>query len=208
MTPNLRLFPKAVACPLIATLLLAATPDASAQTQAQVKIRSVDIAAQKTPGFQAANVTEKRFKARDWLELEVEFEGKLSDRDQDFIQSLTFKYYLILNPKNRDEIRTLASEITYQNIPVDEKVFSVAYVSPMAIQKITGNKSFSKSEVTFWGVEILYGGEVVGTESSNGKPWWTSEQAPPQQTGIILRKGETPFAPLWGDYHVDEAEKS
>jgi len=179
----------------------------SQSREAKIEIKGVKVEAQKTPDFSVSNTSPKKWKAKSWLEMETVFEGKLRDRKAEFIETLTFNYFLILKGGGRDERRTLTGEIVYVNIPIGEKVAAVAYVSPSSLLKVTGKKAFSSGDVSFWGLDIYYGGKSVGWESSNNKKWWDSEKAPPKVSGMVLNKKQTPFAPLWGDFHVDVSSK-
>ena len=80
---------------------------------------------------------------------------------------------------------------------------AVIYISPASVKTLTGSDTFSDSSVKAWGVEVLHSGQLVGGKSSNNKKWWEAGGLPPRSEGLILNKKQTPFAPLWGDYHVD-----
>jgi hypothetical protein len=66
--------------------------------------------------------------------------------------------------------------------------------------------------VSHLGAEAFYNGATVGLFTSPGGPppapgsygWWTNKDAPPVESGLLLPKHKTPFAPLWYDYYLDE----
>ena len=96
------------------------------------------------------------------------------------------------------------------NIPVGETMASVVYLSPSAIFNLTGRSRVEPSMVSRWGVEVFNGTQKVGFASSQGKTptqagaeWWKIPNAPPQTPGLLMNKAQTPFAPLWGDYHAE-----
>lgn len=184
-----------------------------AKSEKLVDLKEPTIQSQQTPDFKGTGVKEKRFKPKDWLEFEIPFiataprnaKGNFTSFD-----ALTFKYYLYLANADKDKNRILTAEVTHVNVPVGEGLASVVYLSPAAVLGLTGNSRVMANAVTFWGVEVTHDGKVVGFLSSKGKSpsdsgaeWWKAPSAPPTVPGMLKNKMETPFAPLWGDYHAE-----
>lgn len=205
--------------PLLATALVAVfglAPSVRAQDgkgEKLVDIKDVIIQVQKTPDIAAKNVKEKRWVPKDWIEVEIPFVAiapKAARGDFKVFESLVFKYFVLFENPDPKKRKTLTTEVTHMNVPVGENVASVAYISPSSILALTGKPRAEANAVTFWGVEVTYNGNTVGFLSSKGKTpsdagaeWWKSDKAPPQAPGMLLNKSQTPFAPLWGDYHCD-----
>ena len=51
-----------------------------------------------------------------------------------------------------------------------------------------------------------FGGSTVDNPNDPKAKWWEAKSAP-QQEPALLSKVQTPFAPLWGDYHADVRPK-
>ncbi|MDB6150518.1 MAG: hypothetical protein JWQ44_1966, partial [Chthoniobacter sp.] len=97
-----------------------------------VKLGKVAPAVVKTPEFNLTSGPTKRSKPEDWLEVEVDFATT-----PDIIDDLTFKYTILVEKKLLD------GEVTHVNIPKDKEHYSVMYVSPRAIARLTGGKPLS-----------------------------------------------------------------
>jgi hypothetical protein len=184
-----------------AVFAVAAALPGTAAGQVKVEVKDVAIQAQQTPEFNVTGVKDKRWKPKTWMELEVAFEADLPRAE--VIDALTFRYYIVLDGP-REKQKTLVGDVTHVNIPVGEAAHAVVYISPATIKAITGSEGFEAASVKAWGVEVLHGGDLAGGKSSTNSQWWESGQTiPPRAEGMILNKKQTPFAPLWGDYHVD-----
>ncbi len=184
------------------SLALFSPSQASAQA-VRVEIDDVKIEDQKTPNYSVSGVTDKRWDPKTWLEFEIIFETKVKQSRATAIDGLVAKFYLVLDNTSKEEQRTLIGETKMMSVPAGEKSATVLYLSPAAIEKMTGSKTGAKEK--YWGVEFLYNGVLVGTKSSNGKEWWKDPRAYPSASGILKKKSKTPFAPLWGDYHASES---
>jgi hypothetical protein len=130
-------------------------------------------------------------------------------RDATFYNSLTFKYYLFFANPDKDKQKILTAEVQHVNVPIGEEAASVVYLSPSTILNLTNKDRADANMITFWGLEIYDGSTLVGFGSSNNKgpadggAWWKAPSAPAQAPGLLMTKNQTPFAPLWGDYHLD-----
>jgi hypothetical protein len=173
-----------------------------------VKIKKAEIAQQKAPDFSLKGATtDKKFKAKDWLELEFELEIKApknAKSNQHFLDELQLKYYVYLEPADATKKKTLTAEVNYINAPIGETTHSVVYLSNATLVNLTGDKVVSKGHVKYYGVEVYSGGKLVGRHSSTAGVWWTSPKAPPVEAGRLQQKSKTPFAPLWFDYYLEE----
>lgn len=188
----------------------------AAKKEKLVEIKDIKIAVQKTPDFaMKGSTTDKRWKAKDWLEIEPEFKTLRSptDKKAEVIPELTFKYYVFLNSSSKENARILTAEVVHTNVPIDEVTHSVVYISPSSILRVTGKPEGNMTLVSAYAVEVTKGGEVVGFFSKMGgssydnpadpKGKWWENKAAPQQEPALLSKPNTPFAPLWGDFHAD-----
>lgn len=191
---------------LFAVAIISA-PLASAQ-QVQVgdiKIKNLSVEIQQTPEFRPGNVKDKRVpKPRDWLEVEVEFEVDTNPRDG-FAPALMFRYYIAIQGAD-GKPRTLRGDVTHVNVPGSTSLYSVVYVSPATLAKVTGKYTgFTESSIVGIGVAIYHDGVAKTGEASklpNG--WWTNANV--QTEPGVLKKKNTPFALLWLDRYADEQE--
>ncbi len=160
---------------------------ASAQTQVgpgSVKLGKVEPAVIKTPEYSITGGPQKRSKIGQWLEVEVEFETKPEDIDE-----LTFKYTILI------EKRLLDGEVTHINIPKGRDHYSVVYVSPRALEKLTGGKPLSPASIENVWVEVSKQGQIL--DKASFRPGVPPNL--PHFAGLVLNKDETPFAPLFYD---------
>ena len=196
----------AIAAGIFSLTLL--TPTTASAQLVRIDDIKVEMIQQKTPIYSVSGVTDKRTDSKTWLEFDVYFETKVKQTKQTALDGIVAKFYLVLdNIASKEEARTLVGETKLLGVPANEKSATVLYLPPAAIEKITGSKTGGKAK--FWGVEFLYNGVVVGRETSSGStenPWWNSPKAYPVASGILKRKSETPFAPLWGDFYASESD--
>jgi len=215
--------PSALAAFVLAGLC-ASSPaqDAPAKKEKLVEIKDIKVQVQKTPDFALkGGTTDKRVRPKDWIEIEPEFKTLKTpaDKKSEVAPELTFKYYVFLNTMSgvKENARILTAEVVHTNVPLEEVSHSVVYISPSTILRVTGKAEGNASLVTAYAVEVTKGGEVVGFFSKFGGAtidnpsdpkgkWWESKAAP-QQEPALLSKIQTPFAPLWGDYHADVRPK-
>jgi hypothetical protein len=198
---------------LFTPVIASAQAPAAPKKEILVDVDKVTVDNQKTPQFTVPNVKDKRFTPKDWLEIEVDCQARLSknekNKDMKAYQEVTFKYYVYLsgNPDPKKN-RVLTTEVAHVNVPIGEKIHSVVYVSPSAILKITEGKGpVAPTMVKAWGVQVFINGEEVGRKTSEAnKEWWTNASLPPQEPAL-LDKSKTPFAPLWADYHLEVRSK-
>jgi hypothetical protein len=149
-----------------------------------VKIGKVEPAGIKSPEYQITGGPQKRSKIGTWLEVEVEYETKPEEIDE-----LTFDYKILI------EKTLLTGTVTYVNIPKGREHYAVMYVSPHALDKVTGGKTLNPGSINVW-VTVSRQGQVLDNPVA-----YKPAQIPnfPQQAGMVLNKSETPFAPLFYD---------
>ncbi len=195
-------------------------PEASGKKEKLVDIKDIKIQVQKTPDFTLkGGTTDKRVRPKDWIEIEPEFKTLRSpmDKKAEVVPELTFKYYVFLNSSVRENARILTAEVIHTNVPIDEVTHSVVYISPSTILRVTGKPEGNATLVSAYAVEVTKNGEVVGFFSKAGGAtvdnpsdpkgkWWEMKTAPAQEPAL-LSKPQTPFAPLWGDFHADVKAK-
>lgn len=187
-----------------------------------VEFKDIKVAVQKTPDFATkGTTTEKRWKPKDWMEIEPEFRVKRSPNDKraEVVPELTFKYYVFLNSSTaKENARILTTEVVHTNVAIDEVAHSVVYISPSTILRVTGRPEGNSTLVSAYAVEVTKEGQTVGffskfggktvddPDEKAGGRWWEIKTAPPQEPAL-LSKPQSPFGPLWGDYHSDVKAK-
>jgi len=178
----------------------------SLEAQQQVQVAGdmdmkVEYQTQQTPDFQAGNVKGKKIpNPRDWLEIEVMFKPKTNPREA-VIPKLMFKYYVAIQAEG-GQTQVITGDVAHINVLGEEEHFSVAYVSPATLGKITGDpKRFQEGAIKGVAVEVFHNGISKGG-ASNGGPggrWWESMAVSPG----VLAKNKTPFQFLWIDRYAD-----
>lgn len=183
-------------------MMLFLVPDrAMAQDQVKVDVDDIKIDLVNTPEYNYAGDTKKLPKSKEWVEVEVEFkvEGKT---ENDVAEALEFTYYVMMGDKET----MLTEKITHVNVPLDEDIYSVMYISPTTIQKMFGKEVSVSGAVAGVAIEVRHNGALVGGDATvdPSSRWWQSKTQTP---GMLRRKSDTPFAPLWWDRYAD-VEKS
>lgn len=135
-----------------------------------------------------------------WLEVETEF-----DSLQEFPE-LTFKYSLILTGKNGVPPKLLEGEVVHVDVAPGRERHSVMYIAPKTLNRLSDNKMFSINNIYGIYVEIISGGQIIafGQKSAKGsyENFVKSRDALTDKvTDAFLNKNQTPFAPLFFDYH-------
>ena len=185
-----------------------------AQDSTQVKLdpKGVKIEQQQTPQIQAANIVDKKWRPKNWLEVDAQFDIKLArdvgGRDGS-LAGLDVKYYIGLNQNSKDgKPIVLSGTVSYQNVPADEESHTLAFVAPSTLKRVLQKDNGGKGDVKAVGCEFIVGGTTIAVVSSTGTPWWydPATKAPSDkfsfEDGAVLGKNKTPFAPFWGDYDV------
>jgi hypothetical protein len=148
---------------LAVVTLLALSFSAAAQAPVgpgSVKLGKPEVSAPSTPEFNITGGQNKRYTLRKWLELEVNYEVKPEEVDE-----LTFKYTVQLEKK------LLTGEVTYVNILKGRDRFAVMYISPKAIDRLTGGKPLSGAGIENVWVEVSRQGQVLDRTSMKPGPF-------------------------------------
>lgn len=140
---------------------------------------------------------------KEFLEVEVSFDWQPREAKPEFLDELSFNYYILLNDKSRENPKgtLLTGSVTHVAIPQAKGMNSVMYVSPRTLERFFGGKapSTASAAVVDVGVTITRQGQLVAEASWKGRgQWWNELQ---QVSGYVLNKNETPFAPLVWDYY-------
>jgi hypothetical protein len=135
-----------------------------------------------------------------WMEVETEF-----DAFQEFPE-LTFKYFMVLTGKQGTQPKLLEGEVVHVDIAPGRERHSVMYISPKTLNRLSDNKTFSLNNVYGVYVEVSSGGQLIAYGHKSAKaPYETFAKAresfTDKVTDAFLNKGQTPFAPLFFDYH-------
>jgi len=110
------------------------------------------------------------------------------------IDELTFKYTLLIEGKLLD------GEVTYVAIAKDKEHYAVMYVSPKAIKQLTGGKAITGGSIENVWVDVLRQGQKLD-QTASFKPGAPKNVA--HVNGFVLRKDQTPFAPLFYDRYEE-----
>lgn len=182
---------------------------AAAQAPATAKVTGgkLEIKPIQTPQFSANNVGEKRWRPKDWLEVDLPFQVKLAQSAggrNGSLASLKVNFYIGLNATNKDnKHEVIKGSFDYVDIPAAEDCHALAYVAPATLRRLLQKDNFTPSDIRAWGYEIMLDGQRVGGDSSvAGSAWWEKADALSMNDGVMLSKRETPFGILWGDYDV------
>lgn len=157
--------------------------------------------------------TAKRFTPKEWLEVEIKIKIASTDRDQDFADRITVKWYLKaqVTEDNTTRMRLLEKEINYVNVPMNEDVYVSVYLSPTAVKRLSGRDNAGKAIIEEVGGEILVNGvqpvksSGFFTTMSKSKGRWWSELVPYRKIPL-LNKNETPFKFFWWDRYAEIEE--
>jgi len=175
-----------------ASFLLLALTSVSSFGRPDYDIKKIAPAVDLSPAisFNFGPVQHPAPRAEQWLEVEVNFESNI-----DWTDELTVKYFILLAGT------CLTGEVTHIDIPKGRDLFSVMYVSPRTIARLTNGKQLTALDIQDVGVQLVSKGQVLVTKSYKAKgdvQWWQNQQ---QVTGKVLNKNQTPFAPLlWDRY--------
>jgi len=150
-----------------------------------LKVGKVEVSAPSTPEYQITGGQQKRYKLKKWIEMEVSFDTKKP------VDELTFKYTIEVEGKLLD------GEVTYAAIGEGKDHYAVMYVSPKAIDALTGGKELTPAAINNVWVDVLKSGQKMAQTVSLKGPAAIPNK--PHVSGLVLNKDETPFAPLYYD---------
>lgn len=200
---------------LTALAIFAGWAGAQDATQVKVTVKGVKLDQQQTPQIQALNLVDKKWRPKNWIEIEVAFDIKLA-RDvggrKGSLEGMEVKYFIGVNQKSDDGKNiVLTGTMSYKDVPADTDCVGLAFVSPSTLKRILQKDNGSKSDVVAYGIEVLVGGTRVAHGSSTGSPWWFDNATQgisdkfAYEDGAVLPKSKTPFSPFWGDYDLPVA---
>ena len=155
-------------------------------TAKNVKIEKILPAVVGTPEYNISNTPPKRSQPQKWLEIEVEF----AVEGVELIDELTFKFDVKINGK------LYPGEITHVNIPKGKDRYTVMYLSPRNLERITDGKPLNASMIEDIWITISKQGQALAISSMKH-----AKVVPnlPQIPGMLTPKSETPFSVLWSD---------
>jgi hypothetical protein len=153
-------------------------------TAKNIKLNKIQPAVLSTPEYNV-NIPNKRSEALKWFEIEVEFEVN----GVELVDELTFQYIVMINGK------LCPGEVTHVNIPKGNNRYSVMYISPRSLDRITGGKTLNAGMIENIWVKVSKSGQVLG-ETALKK---VAVPNLPQITDQLVKKGDTPFQVLWWD---------
>ncbi|RYD69512.1 MAG: hypothetical protein EOP84_28335 [Verrucomicrobiaceae bacterium] len=149
----------------------------------EVEIDKPDTALVNTPEFQITGGQNKRFEIKKWLEIEWPYSTKGA-----MVDELTFTVNIQIGGK------ILPGTVSYTKIP-EGKHFGVLYVAPRTLESIVGRTVTANAIENVWITAANSQGVAVALFPKR------QTQVPnlPRQEGLLLKKPETPFAPLYWD---------
>ena len=168
----------------IISLAVAASAQVAAVGPGSVKMGKIQPGVVKTPEYMINGGPQKRSPIGSWLEIEVPF-----DTIPEEIDELKFKYTILI------EKTLLDGEVTHVTIPAGREHYSVMYVPPRALLKLTGGRPLTAAAIGNVWVTIEKQGQKLAEGSLKQSPMPNL----PHAAGLILNKSETPFAPLFFD---------
>ena len=201
--------------------VLAAAGSVNAQSdpskEIKVDIKSCKVDQTYTPDFGVPNVTQKRWKPKQWVEMEtiidIKLAPELGGRDGTY-PGLTFKYYVGFNKQTKERKNiVLTGTVNYKNIPASDPSVALAYITPATLKRVLEKDNAGKGDISAFGIEVQAGGQTILAHSSTGAYWWINADKQPNtdrfefQDGGVLPKSKTPFSVLWADYDLLSDDK-
>jgi hypothetical protein len=155
-----------------------------------------------SPEFQY--IKNKRFTPNDWLEVEAKIKVQVSPEPKSkTLGTMVVKWYVaVKNPEKAGTFLLLTKSVNHVNIPLNEDIYTSAYLSPGSIRLLTGTPRGGKNAVELVGYEVLVDGEIKAASTNKGKAgWWkvASPKISASDSVPLLAKNETPFASFWWD---------
>ncbi len=157
-------------------------------TARNVKIEKILPAVVNTPEYTITSTAPKRSQLQKWLEIEVEF----AVEGVELIDELTFKFDVKINGK------LYPGEITHVNIPKGKDRYTVMYISPRNLDRITEGKPLNAAMIENIWITISKQGQALAISSLKDKAVKAVPNLP-QFPGLLTPKSETPFSVLWTD---------
>lgn len=174
----------------------------------RVKVKKVTVVEQPTPQFVAGNVKEKRWRPKNWVEVDVEFDVDLptaAGGNKGTYPSLQMGIFVALNHANKEgKYEVVEGVLDLVNVPAGEN-HVLAYVAPSTMKLVFQKDVVTvSSDVKGWGVEVMAEGKRIAGDTNLGSgAWWEEKKDSFAFLQGLLSKSKTPFASLWGDYDVE-----
>jgi len=188
---------------------LAPVDQAAAQQTVRVSVDNINFDTQQTPAFSFRGPRDKRVRERDWLEVEVEMKVEKAPNPNDplpMVGELEVRYFVLFGATNpaTNQRYMATGTVNHVNVRTGDTVRSVAFIPPDAMFRFSGGKdNYSRRDVEAVAIEVMHGGQLVGGDATAQRQaaWWRGTY--PETAGFVRAKPDTPFAPLWYDYHLD-----
>jgi hypothetical protein len=140
-------------------------------------------------------------KAKDWVEIEVEYQLDPDDYDpQDpYLDAVQVKVHLFTPPprskakEDKPELYTLT--LDYTQVEAGKRQYAVAYIPPQVVDRLGGSTAFRSREKCNYAAEVFVGGKAVASKEFNkraGEEGWFSKGG--GKTGLLLPISKTPWA--------------
>lgn len=175
-----------------------------AQRAIKVDIGEPEFESVQSPQFNGGS--NKKWKPKDWLEVEVELEiEKIDPKEATFADEIVVRWYVAAeNPSGKGYI-LIEKEVTHINIPVGEPVLSSVYLSPSAVLRLSGGDRASEKVIKYVGGEVIFNGRTLGEFTSGGakSKWWQSGELSRYDAIPLRSKDETPFHNMWWDRYAE-----
>ena len=180
----------------------------SAQTtKPDIKLSTVEMSVdtQFTPQIQATNVKDKRWRPKQWLEVQVDFKAaiarSLGGREGTY-PNIEIRYFLALAGKKSADGKqvVMSGSISYKDVASGEN-HAMAFITPSSLKRLLEKENGGKADVSLFACEILAGTEVIGGKSTGPGKWWEATDKIAFEE-VVISKEKTPFAPLWGDFDL------
>jgi hypothetical protein len=198
---------------VLALGLFTTAPAQDASKEVKVDIKNVQIQAENTPDFSVNYTKTKRWRSKEWMEVEVTFQAdkaRVPGERNPVIDALEFKFFVALNKTNKEgKYLMVTGAATFVNAVEKTDNVAMMFVSPASVFRLLEKNTFTPADIKAWGVEVYYSGAVAGWKSSTANSrWWVDGAASMQAIeGLLLPKSKTPFAPLWGDYDLETSSR-
>ena len=169
-----------------------------------------------TPIWKVANVAEKPWKQRKWIQIEVDFTTATSRRENESLDNVTVEYELLLPTEDsKNPYALLSGKVLYWAFALDGGAHHlVVFVPPRMVEKFAQGKKINSTEARKFDVKVefkmndaLIGagfsqpkGTTIQATSRKFSDTKTSLSLQRQKDGI-LGQDKTPWANLNYDYY-------
>lgn len=135
----------------------------------------------RTPEFKN-DASEPQAQARDWARIEVQYET-----DAEWTDELEFRYMVMVKNPKTSVFTMFPATVTYMDIAKGKRHTSTVFLRPATLERY--------GAVEWAGVKIYLKGKdtpvAVAQTPDDQRPWTA---AVPAREGVLLNRGQTPFA--------------